>query len=77
MAGGIRADKVVVVSLHVDEQPYQAIWLLDYWIGCSDGPKLRYLAKNVNFAIWAIFGRGPYGQLFEYIFLNYPKPHSL
>ena len=40
--------KIVVVSLHVDEQPYQAIWLLDYWFGCSDGPKLRYLAKNVK-----------------------------
>ena len=39
---------IVVVSLHVDEQLYQAIWLLDYWIGCSDGPKLRYLAKNVK-----------------------------
>ena len=47
---------IVVVSLHVDEQLYQAIWLLYYWIGCSesaanplnDGPKLRYLAKNVK-----------------------------
>ena len=39
---------IVVVSLHVDEQLCQAIWLLDYWIGCSDGPKLRYLAKNVK-----------------------------
>ena len=27
---------------------YQAIWSLDYWFGCSDGLKLRYLAKNVK-----------------------------
>jgi hypothetical protein len=39
---------IVVVSLHVDEQPYQAIWSFDYWFGCSDGPNLRYLAKNVK-----------------------------
>ena len=45
--------KIVVVSLHIDEQPYQAIWLLDYWIDSRDGPKLRYLAKNVkNFEIF-------------------------
>ena len=39
---------IVIVSLHVDEQPYKAIWSLDYWFGCSNGPKLRYLAKNVK-----------------------------
>ena len=30
---------IVVVSLNVDEQPYQAIWSLDYGFGCSGGPK--------------------------------------
>ena len=38
----------VVVSLPVGEQLYRAIWSLRYWFGCSDGPKLRYLAKNVK-----------------------------
>ncbi len=68
---------LVVVSRHVDKQLYQAIWSLRYWFGCSDGPKLRYLAKNVILRFWAIFGRGPYVQLFEFQFLTYPKPHSL
>ncbi len=68
---------LVVVSRHVDKQLYQAIWSLRYWFGCSDGPKLRYLAKNVIFWFWAVFGRGPYVQLYEFEFLTYPKPHSL
>ena len=32
-------EDTVLVSLHVDGQPYQAIWSLDHWFGCSDGPK--------------------------------------
>ena len=40
--GGDTVDRtIVVVSLNVDEQPYQAIRSLDYWFGCSAGPKLR------------------------------------
>ena len=56
---------LVVVSLHVDEQLYHAIWSLIYWFGFSDRPKLRYPAKNVNFAIlghiWAWPLSGTFG----------------
>ena len=37
----------------------------------------RYLAETRFLRFGAIFGRGPYVQLFEFQFLNYPKPHSL
>ena len=62
---------LVVVSLPIDQQLRQRIWSLHYWFGCSDSSKLPISSKN------AIFGRGPYVQLFEFQFLNYPKPHSL
>ena len=37
----------------------------------------RYLAKTPFLRFATIFGRGPYGQLFEFRFLNYPITHSL
>ena len=46
---------LVVVSISVDKQLYQAIWPLHYWFRCSDGPNLRYLAKNVVFVILGCF----------------------
>ena len=55
---------LVVVSLHVDEQLYHAIWSLLYWFGFSDRPKLRYPAKNVNFAILGHFWAWPLSGTF-------------
>ena len=46
---------LVVVSISVDKQLYQAIWPLHYWFRCSDGPKLRYLVENVVFPILVHF----------------------
>ena len=39
---------LVVLSLPIVQQLRQRILSLHYWFGCSDGPKLRYLAKNVK-----------------------------
>ena len=50
---------LVVVSLHVDEQLYQAIWSLYYWFGCSDSPKLPISCKNAIFAICVHFWAWP------------------
>ena len=71
---------LVVLSLPIDEQLCQRILSLHYWFGCSAAvivQSWRYLAKTPFLRFAVIFGRGPYGQLFEFIFLNYPKPHSL
>ena len=61
---------LVVISLPIDQQLCPTIWSLHYWFGC------RYLAKTPFLRFAAIFWRGPYGQLFEFRFLNYPITHS-
>ena len=47
---------LVVESLPIDQQLYQRIWSLHYWFGFSDGPKLRYLAKNSEKRDFSILG---------------------
>ena len=59
---------LVVLSLPIAEQLRQRILSLHYWFGCSDSPKLpiQYLAKTPFLRFAAIFGRGPYVQIFEF-----------
>ena len=42
---------LVVLSLPIVQQLRQRILSMHYWFGCSDGPKLRYLAKNLTYAV--------------------------
>ena len=68
---------IVVVSLHVDEQPYQAIWSFDYWFGCSDSPNLRlYLAKNVKISKfvcprWTFFSKKIFKNILKVVSIRF------
>ena len=55
---------IVVESIPIDQQLCQTIWSLHYWFGCSDGPKLQYIAKNVIFAISGRFWAWPLCTIF-------------
>ena len=55
---------LVVDSIPIDQQLCHTIWSLHYWFGCSDGPKLQYIAKNVIFAISGRFWAWPLCTIF-------------